>query len=135
MLGRSGDEGIDGIINEGKFGLDVIDIQAKRWKDTITVPKFKSSRGHCKGKEPKRNFHYDFGFFKEAREFTQKIDIKIILIDGDQPAQLLLDKNVGPALCKPVRSRASIRRISQVSDRGAVTEFRVFFGRSQGPLS
>jgi len=33
-IGRSGDEGIDGIIKEGKLGLDVVYIQAKRWNDT-----------------------------------------------------------------------------------------------------
>lgn len=95
-IGRSGDEGIDGIINEDKLGLDVIYIQAKRWKDTISRPEIQKFAGALQGQRAKKGiFITTSGFSKEAREFTQKIDIKIILIDGDQLAQLLIDHNVG----------------------------------------
>jgi len=95
-IGRSGDEGIDGIINEDKLGLDVIYIQAKRWKDTISRPEIQKFAGALQGQRAKKGiFITTSGFSKEAREFTQKIDIKIILIDGDQLAQLLIDNNVG----------------------------------------
>lgn len=95
-IGRSGDEGIDGIINEDKLGLDVIYIQAKRWKDTISRPEIQKFAGALQGQRAKKGiFITTSSFSKEAREFTQKIDIKIILIDGDQLAQLLIDNNVG----------------------------------------
>jgi restriction system protein len=95
-IGRSGDEGIDGIINEDKLGLDVIYIQAKRWKDTISRPEIQKFAGALQGQRAKKGiFITTSGFSKEAREFTQKIDIKIVLIDGDQLAQLLIDNNVG----------------------------------------
>lgn len=95
-IGRSGDEGIDGIINEDKLGLDVIYIQAKRWKETISRPEIQKFAGALQGQRAKKGiFITTSGFSKEAREFTQKIDIKIILIDGDQLAQLLIDHNVG----------------------------------------
>jgi len=95
-IGRSGDEGIDGIINEDKLGLDVIYIQAKRWKDTISRPEIQKFAGALQGQRAKKGiFITTSGFSKEAREFTQKIDIKIILIDGEQLAQMLIDHNVG----------------------------------------
>jgi restriction system protein len=95
-IGRSGDEGIDGIINEDKLGLDVIYIQAKRWKDTISRPEIQKFAGALQGQRAKKGiFITTSGFSKEAREFTQKIDIKIILIDGEQLAQMLINYNVG----------------------------------------
>ena len=95
-IGRSGDEGIDGIINEDKLGLDVIYIQAKRWKDTISRPEIQKFAGALQGQRAKKGiFITTSGFSKEAREFTQKIDIKIILIDGEQLAQMMIDNNVG----------------------------------------
>jgi restriction system protein len=95
-IGRSGDEGIDGIINEDKLGLEVIYIQAKRWKDTISRPEIQKFAGALQGQRAKKGiFITTSGFSREAREFTQKIDIKIILIDGEQLAQMLIDHNVG----------------------------------------
>jgi restriction system protein len=95
-IGRSGDEGIDGIINEDKLGLDVIYIQAKRWKDTISRPEIQKFAGALQGQRAKKGiFITTSAFSREAREFTQKIDIKIILIDGEQLAQMLIEHNVG----------------------------------------
>ena len=95
-IGKSGDEGIDGIINEDKLGLDMIYIQAKRWKDNISRPEIQKFAGALQGQRAKKGiFITTSAFTKEAREFTQKIDIKIILIDGEQMAQMLIDHNVG----------------------------------------
>jgi restriction system protein len=95
-IGRSGDEGIDGIINEDKLGLDMIYIQAKRWKENISRPEIQKFAGALQGQRAKKGiFITTSAFTKEAREFTQRIDIKIILIDGEQLAQMLIDHNVG----------------------------------------
>jgi restriction system protein len=95
-IGKSGDEGIDGIINEDKLGLDMIYIQAKRWKDNISRPEIQKFAGALQGQRAKKGiFITTSAFTKEAREFTQKIDIKIILIDGEQMAEMLIDHNVG----------------------------------------
>lgn len=42
-VGRSGDEGIDGIISEDRLGLDVVYLQAKKWKEPLGGQKFRNS--------------------------------------------------------------------------------------------
>lgn len=53
-VGRSGDEGIDGIIKEDRLGLDTIYIQAKRWQATIGRPKIQEFVGDLEGKKAKK---------------------------------------------------------------------------------
>ncbi|WP_338631021.1 restriction endonuclease [Clostridium baratii] len=95
---RTGDEGIDGIINEDRLGLDSIYIQAKRWRDTVVgrpeIQKFSGALdtpGANKGV-----FITTSKFSREAREYVENINTKkIILIDGMQLAQYMIDFNVG----------------------------------------
>ncbi|ELC8401460.1 restriction endonuclease [Clostridium perfringens] len=95
---RTGDEGIDGIINEDRLGLDSIYIQAKRWRDTVVgrpeIQKFSGALdtpGANKGV-----FITTSKFSKEAREYVKAINTKnIILIDGMQLAQYMIEFNVG----------------------------------------
>ena len=95
-IGGSGDEGIDGIINEDRLGLDVIYIQAKRWQQTIGRPEIQKFAGALQGQRAKKGiFITSSDFSKEARDFVTKIDVKIILMDGNQLAQLLIEHNVG----------------------------------------
>ena len=95
-IGRSGDEGIDGIINEDRLGLDVIYIQAKRWQATIGRPEIQKFAGALQGHRAKKGvFITTSDFSREAGEYVAKIDSKIVLIDGEQLAQLMIDNNVG----------------------------------------
>jgi len=96
-IGRSGDEGIDGIIKEDKLGLDIIYIQAKRWeKNTVSRPEIQKFAGALQGQRARKGiFITTSNFSKEAIEYVSKIDTKIILIDGDQLAQYMIDNNVG----------------------------------------
>lgn len=95
---KTGDEGIDGIINEDRLGLDSIYIQAKRWKDTVVgrpeIQKFSGALdtpGASKG-----IFITTSTFSKEAREYVKAINTKnIVLIDGMQLAQYMIEFNVG----------------------------------------
>ncbi|MEO2506427.1 restriction endonuclease [Clostridium paraputrificum] len=95
---KTGDEGIDGIINEDRLGLDSIYIQAKRWKDTVVgrpeIQKFSGALdtpGASKG-----IFITTSTFSKEAREYVKAINTKnIVLIDGIQLAQYMIEFNVG----------------------------------------
>lgn len=95
---RTGDEGIDGIINEDRLGLDRIYIQAKRWRDTVVgrpeIQKFSGALdtpGANKGV-----FITTSKFSREAREYAENINTKkIVLIDGMQLAQYMIDFNVG----------------------------------------
>jgi len=95
-VGRSGDEGIDGIINEDRLGLDVIYIQAKRWQAPIGRPEIQKFAGALQGHRANKGiFITTSSFTREAEEYVAKINSKIVLIDGDQLSQLMIDHNVG----------------------------------------
>ena len=95
-VGRSGDGGIDGIINEDRLGLDVVYIQAKRWESTVGRPEIHKFVGALEGQRARKGiFITTSDFSKEAREYVQTIESKIILIDGDQLTQFMIDYNVG----------------------------------------
>lgn len=98
-IGKSGDEGIDGIIKEDKLGFDVIYIQAKRWEKTIGRPEIQQFAGALQGQRARKGvFITTSSFTNEAKSFTTGIDNKIVLIDGEQLAQLMIDHNVGVAV-------------------------------------
>jgi restriction system protein len=97
-LGKSGDEGIDGTIKEDKLGLDIIYIQAKRWKpgNVVGRPELQKFVGALAGQGAKKGiFITTSNFTKEALEYTPRNETKIVLIDGEQLAQLMIDYNIG----------------------------------------
>ena len=97
-IGKSGDEGIDGTIKEDKLGLDIIYIQAKRWKSGNVVgrPELHKFVGALAGQGAKKGiFITTSNFTKEALDYTPKNETKIVLIDGVQLAQLMIDYNLG----------------------------------------
>lgn len=98
-VGRSGDEGIDGIINEDRLGLDVIYIQAKRWQAAVGRPEIQKFVGALQGQRANKGiFITTSAFTREAEDYAAKIPSKIVLIDGEQLSQLMIDHNVGVAL-------------------------------------
>jgi restriction system protein len=91
-IGKSGDEGIDGIIKEDKLGLDVIYIQAKRWDNIVGRPEIQKFVGALAGQGAKKGiFITTARFTKEAREYQPKNETKIVLIDGEQLADFMID--------------------------------------------
>jgi restriction system protein len=107
-VGRSGDEGIDGIIDEDRLGLDRIYIQAKRWSGTVGSPEVQKFVGALSGKKAKKGIFITTGAFShQAREFVEVIETKVVLIDGERLAELMIDNDVGVA---PV-ANYSIKRI------------------------
>lgn len=95
-VGSSGDEGIDGIINEDRLGLDVVYIQAKKWQDTVTRPEIQKFAGALQGQRAKKGIFITTSTFSQgARDYVSRIDSKIILIDGEILTQLMIDYNVG----------------------------------------
>ncbi|HMM81329.1 MAG TPA: restriction endonuclease [Pyrinomonadaceae bacterium] len=95
-VGQSGDGGIDGIIKEDQLGLDVIYLQAKRWEGNVSRPEIQKFAGALQGKRAKKGvFITTSDFTKEAREFAAGIDNKLILIDGLELAEYMIDFNVG----------------------------------------
>lgn len=97
-LGKSGDEGIDGTIKEDKLGLDIIYIQAKRWKlgNVVGRPEIQKFVGALAGQGAKKGiFITTSSFTKEALDYTPRNETKIVLIDGSQLSQLMIDYNLG----------------------------------------
>ncbi len=96
VVGKSGDGGIDGIINEDKLGLDSIYVQAKRWEGIVSRPEIQKFAGALLGKQAKKGiFITTSTFTKEALEYASKIDSRIILIDGEYLANLMIDHDIG----------------------------------------
>ena len=95
-IGKSGDEGIDGIIKEDRLGLDIIYIQAKRWANTVGRPEIQKFAGALQGQRAKKGvFITTSTFSKEARDYSSKIENKIVLVDGEQLAEFMIDHNIG----------------------------------------
>jgi len=95
-IGRSGDEGIDGIIKEDRLGLDIVYIQAKRWDNPVSRPEIQKFAGALLGRKAKKGiFITTSSFTKDAREYAEKIESKIVLIDGETLAQLMIEHNIG----------------------------------------
>lgn len=95
-IGHSGDEGVDGIIKEDRLGLDIIYIQAKRWENNVSRPEIQKFAGALQGKRARKGIFITTSEFSQgAQEYVNAIDSKIILIDGEQLAQLMIDHDVG----------------------------------------
>lgn len=95
-IGKAGDEGIDGIIHEDRLGLDAIYIQAKKWEGTVGRPEIQKFVGALHGKRAKKGvFITTSAFSADAVEYVEKIDPKVVLIDGHRLASLMIDFNVG----------------------------------------
>ncbi|MDB9459019.1 restriction endonuclease [Dolichospermum circinale CS-1225] len=96
-IGKSGDGGIDGIIKEDKLGLDIVYVQAKRWDNTVVGrPEIQKFVGALHGQRARKGvFITTSRFSQEAREYVSIIDSKIVLIDGEELAQLMIDNHVG----------------------------------------
>ena len=95
-VGQSGDGGVDGIIKEDRLGLDVVHIQAKRWKDTVGRPTVQAFAGSLEGYRARKGVLITTSqFSQEAKGYVNNIEKKIVLIDGEQLAQLMLDYGIG----------------------------------------
>ena len=95
-VGRSGDGGIDGIIKEDKLGLDAIYIQAKRWENTVGRPEIQKFIGALAQQRAKKGlFITTSSFSADAEDCVSRIEAKVVLIDGEDLAQLMIDHNVG----------------------------------------
>jgi restriction system protein len=96
-VGRTGDGGIDGIIKEDALGLDVVCIQAKRWTDNVVgspeVTAFAGGMGAHKAR--KGVLLTTSSFSKSAEDYVNKIELKIVLINGRRLAELMIEHNIG----------------------------------------
>ena len=94
-IGQSGDDGIDGIIKEDRLGLDTIYIQAKRWQGSVGRPEIQKFVGALQGQRARKGvFITTSAFTSDAIEYASRIDTKVVLIDGQQLATLMIDFDV-----------------------------------------
>ena len=96
-VGRSGDGGIDGIIKEDKLGLDVVYIQAKKWDNNpVGRPDLMQFVGALQAQKASKGiFITTSRFTDEARNYVSQIGSKIVLIDGEQLTNLMIEYDVG----------------------------------------
>ncbi len=95
-IGKAGDDGIDGIIKEDRLGLESVYIQAKRWRGTVGRPDVQSFAGSLEGHRARKGvFITTSQFSSEAKDYVNRIEKKIILIDGEQLANLSLEFGIG----------------------------------------
>ena len=95
-IGKSGDEGIDGIIKEDRLGLDIIYIQAKRWESVVGRPEVQKFAGALQGQRARKGvFITTSGFSRDATRYAASIETKVILIGGDRLAEFMIDHGVG----------------------------------------
>lgn len=106
VIGRTGDEGIDGIIKEDRLGLESIYVQAKRWKEGSTVgrPDIQQFAGALQGQKARKGvFITTSSFSRDAREYAKAVQATIVLIDGQQLAEFMLDHGVGVSVQETIK--------------------------------
>lgn len=95
IVGKSGDGGIDGLIKEDKLGLDAIYVQAKRWEGSVSRPEIQKFAGSLEGVRARKGiFITTSSFTREATTYVENIDKKIVMIDGQTLAFLMIDHDV-----------------------------------------
>jgi len=93
---KTNDEGIDGIINEDRLGLDVIYVQAKRWQNPVGRKEIQSFVGALAGKQANKGvFITTSGFGETAVTYAKAVQQKVVLIDGQRLAELMIEHNIG----------------------------------------
>jgi restriction system protein len=101
VVGRGGDEGIDGVIKEDRLGLETIYVQAKRWQSTVGRPEIQRFAGALQGQRARKGvFITSSSFSAEARAYAGTIQTTIVLLDGGQLAELMVDHDVGVTTVK-----------------------------------
>jgi restriction system protein len=95
-LGKSGDGGVDGVIREDRLGLDLIYVQAKRWQNVVGRPEIQKFFGALHGQRATKGiFITTSTFSKEASSYADSVTPRVILVDGKELAQLMIDFDVG----------------------------------------
>lgn len=111
VVGKSGDEGIDGIIREDKLGFSSIYIQAKRWDPDTTVgrPEIQKFVGALAGQGASKGlFITTAQFTKEAVNYANKqLAVKVVLVDGHKLTRLMIEYGIGVS----VQSTYSIKKL------------------------
>jgi restriction system protein len=94
-VGGSGDGGIDGVISLDRLGLEKVYVQAKRWKNSVGRPEIQGFYGALAGQRAHKGVFITTSVFTaQAYEFASSVE-RIVLVDGQTLAQLMIDHGVG----------------------------------------
>ena len=95
-VGRSGDGGIDGIINEDRLGLDAIYLQAKRWEGVVGRPEIMKFVGALAGQRATKGVFITTSWFtQDAKDYALSSQYKVVLIGGERLADLMIEHDLG----------------------------------------
>jgi restriction system protein len=95
-VGGTGDGGIDGIIKEDKLGLDSVYVQAKRWDKPVGRPDVQTFAGSLEGQRARKGVYITTSSFsKDAHDYVTRIEKRIVLIDGEELSDLMIEHGVG----------------------------------------
>lgn len=109
-LGRTGDEGVDGVIREDRLGLDLIYVQAKRWdrRRSVGRPDIQQFVGALQGKRAGKGvFITTSSFASPAIAYADAVNPRVVLVDGKELAELMIDHDVGVS----VAERFELKRV------------------------
>jgi restriction system protein len=94
--GGPGDAGIDGVIEEDRLGLDVIYVQAKKWSDIVQRPAVQGFVGALQGARATKGIMFTSSSFSHGAEgYAANVSPRVILVDGQRLAGLMIDHDVG----------------------------------------
>jgi len=101
VIGGPGDGGIDGVINEDRLGLDTIYVQAKHTTAPISAPTVQAFSGSLDQHHARKGVFITMSSFTPpARAYVSRIEKRIVLIDGPQLIQLMIEHGVGVTTTK-----------------------------------
>lgn len=112
LVGKSGDGGVDGVIDQDPLGLDRIYVQAKRYAadNAVGASAIRDFFGSLdRFKATKGLFVTTSSFTSSARETAEMLSKRIVLIDGPQLARLMTRHEVG---CR-VEERLTIKKLDE----------------------
>jgi len=98
IVGRSGDGGIDGVIDQDALGLDRVYVQAKRYarENAVSEPEIRAFSGSLGAAKANKGVFVTTSYFTQpAQSFAERHPFKIVLIDGERLATLMIRHNVG----------------------------------------
>jgi restriction system protein len=106
VLGRTGDAGLDGVIRQDRLGLDAVYVQAKRWDNTVGRPTVQAFAGSLDGVRARKGVLLTTSTFSpEARSYVSEIEKKIVLIDGTELVDLMIEHNIGVSTEATIHSK------------------------------
>jgi restriction system protein len=104
VVGRTGDGGIDGVIKEDRLGLESIYVQAKRWEASVGRPTIQQFAGALAGHHARKGVVLTTSSFtQDAVNYAKTLQTTIVLIDGEQLADLMIEFGVGVSDVQTIR--------------------------------